>query len=75
MKYGTTSYNRIVCASPPYGGSGFRSLGRLRLPRSLHPHFFVRWNCFAISLSRTKKTSHTTGTLCEIQTKCMLDIE
>jgi len=28
----------------------------------------VRWNCFAIPLSR-KKTSYTAGTLCEIGAK------
>jgi hypothetical protein len=25
MEYGQTAYNRTVYASPPYGGSGFRS--------------------------------------------------
>ncbi|WP_461251810.1 hypothetical protein, partial [Treponema sp. R8-4-B8] len=40
--YACPSHNRSVNASPPYGGSGFRSA---RSPEgshaSLHPHFFA----------------------------------
>jgi hypothetical protein len=34
-----TSHNRPVYASPPVGGSGFRSARSLRSHASLHPHF------------------------------------
>ena len=55
MVYGLTALNRIVCANRLFGGLGFRSLGRLKAPTLTPPTFFVRWNCFAIPLSRTKK--------------------
>jgi hypothetical protein len=42
MEYGTTAHNRTVYASPPVGGSGFRSprsVATLHSHGSLHPHF------------------------------------
>ena len=42
--------------------------------RPLHvfvpPHFFVRWNCFAIPLSRTKKRQLPPNVKCHAQGLC-----
>jgi hypothetical protein len=47
MEYGGTSHNRTVYASPPVGGSGFRSARSLRSHASLHPPFVGPGLCYA----------------------------
>ncbi|WP_461252416.1 hypothetical protein, partial [Treponema sp. R8-4-B8] len=60
MAVAVSSHNRSVNASPPYGGSGFRSA---RSPEgshaSLHPHFFVPEKPLRGFLIGRKKTSFT----------------
>jgi hypothetical protein len=62
MVYGGTSYNRIVCAAPPYGGlayekpqSGYAPLPQAQVCGFSPAHFARRWNCYAIPLSRRSK--------------------
>ena len=64
-----TAHNRIVNASPPYGGSGSVRLGwSLRsLPR-LTPPQFASLGLATQALVRAGKPSFTTETLCEIPT-------
>ena len=64
LEYGCTSHNRSVCASPPFGGSGYEKTQSGLRPLSVFspPHFL----CAGIAsqfLYRAKKTSHTAGTL------------
>ena len=68
IKYGTTAHNRSVCASPPFGGSGYKKTQSGLRPLCVFspPHFL----CAGIApqfLYRAQKTSHTAGTLCEIR--------
>jgi hypothetical protein len=53
-----TAHNRIVYASPPVGGSGFRFARSLRSHAQLHPHFCKPWKP-AVSFIGLAKTSHT----------------
>jgi len=67
MEYGTTAHNRTVCASPPYGGSGYAKMQSGLRPLCVFspPHFL----CAGIAsqfLYRAQKTSHTAKTLCAI---------
>jgi hypothetical protein len=65
MGYGTTAYNRIVCAAPPNGGLAYEK------PQSAlcaFVRFFSGTFCPPLELLRNSfiaavKTSHTTGTL------------
>jgi hypothetical protein len=74
MLYGQTSYNRTACASPPVGGSGFRSARSFRAPAtqgtlhfhaSLHPHFCSPGLCFAKPLFGPPKRRRTEGSQTE----------
>ena len=62
-----TAHNRIVYASPPFGGSASaKPQSGLRPLCGFAPaHFCGCWNA-PRSFIATAKTSYTTGTLCEI---------
>jgi len=69
MGYGQTAHNRSVCASPPYGGSGYAKMQSGLRPLCIFapPHFL----CAGIAsqfLYRAQKTTHTAGTLCGVAT-------
>jgi hypothetical protein len=57
MEYAPTSSNRIVYASPPYGGSGYKKTQSAQAPLWFFspPHFCGCWNCFAIPLPQPQK--------------------
>jgi hypothetical protein len=66
IKYAPTSPNRSVCASPPYGGSGYVKMQSGLRPLCIFtpPHFL----CAGIASQffyRAQKTSHTAETLSE----------
>ncbi len=60
MMYARTAYNRSVCASP-LSRLGLRknAVGLAPFVRFFSATFFVRWNCFAIPLSRTKNVAYS----------------
>ena len=60
---GRTAHNRSVCASQPYGGSGYVKMRSGLRPLCIFtpPHFYGCWNA-SRSFIATAKTSHTAKT-------------
>jgi hypothetical protein len=74
IKASGTSHNRTVYAAPAVAGLASIRLGRLRLP-GLIPAHFASPGLATQALIRTGKTSHTTGTLCEMPLKFFKNIK
>jgi hypothetical protein len=57
MVYAPTSYNRTVCASPPYGGTGYEKPQSAQAPFCgfFPPHFFVPVKMLRIFPHRAQK--------------------
>ena len=64
-KEGKPAHNRSVCASP-LSRLGLRknAVGLAPFVRFFSATFFVRWNCFAIPLSRTKTVAYSQNVIC-----------